>query len=387
MLRVFIDLVLSRLMLPRSKRQSKSPHKFARQFARKVACTATQNMRNRQLARPTATGQSTSGFTLTELLVAALIGALIVSGLLSIMVELLTTDARETARNETQREMQLALDYISSDLREAVYVYDGECIDGPSSSNPKAKDICSGLFNYIPVPANSAPILAFWKLDDLPEKVKAQCAANPFVEIGGKSVPCLSGRAYTLVVYFLTRNAGNPTWSGKARIQRYTLPRYEETTGNPVAGYVDPESEQGGFDNWPEEPNGSPPVNRAATLVDFVDDRAMNDIPELKEAGGASVQCPPEYALTPSNTTLNNYGFTDVRNFYACVRIPVQLQATTAANSTLQQQNNAFNQKVILFVRGNAAGKPGIESVNEGFMPAIATQVLNRGVRNKQPSQ
>jgi len=329
------------------------------------------------------------GFTLTEVLVATIIGALIVSGLLGVMVELLTSDAREAARNETQREMQLAIDYISTDLREAVYVYDGDCMAAVASesSDPEliAKN-CAGLFpSYVGVPDDqSTPVLAFWKLDDLPAKVRENCRSANLTEEGVP--PCVSGRAYTLVVYYLTKNEGNPTWSGKARIQRFAFPRYN-ISGLEVTGYVDPA--KSGFESWPKVDGdaagyGVKSLNGIATLVDFVDSRPMTEIDELTEAGGASVQCPTGYALTPSDATLTQFGFDGVRNFYACIRIPKALLASEVTESEEEGQSS-FNQKVILFIRGNAAGKPGIKDANEGFMPAISTQVLNRGVKDKVP--
>jgi prepilin-type N-terminal cleavage/methylation domain-containing protein len=336
--------------------------------------------------RPT-THQSrslTRGFTLTEILVAAIIGALIVSGLLGVMVELLTSDAREAARSETQREMQLALDYISTDLREAVYVYDGDCMAKVASESSNAELVnekCSDLFTYMRVPEDSTPVLAFWKLEELPDAVKRQCASIDIDEEGAP--PCVSGRAYTLVVYYLTKNNDDPTWAGKARIQRFTLPRYNNQ-GLEVTGYVDPVSS--GFEAWPvvdgTPQGGTSNLSGLVTLVDFVDSRPMSEIEELNEEGTASVDCPDKYAKTPSDATLDRFGFTGVRNFYACIRIPDPLLEQDPSAS---EEVSSFNQKVILFIRGNAAGKPGIQSVNEGFMPAIQTQVLNRGVANKVP--
>ena len=330
--------------------------------------------------------QGDRGFTLTEVLVATIIGALIVSGLLAVMVELLTSDAREAARNETQREMQLALDYISTDLREAVYVYDGDCMAGVASESSDANLIaenCAGLLDrFVPVPdEQSVPVLAFWKLDDLPDEVRRACKDADLEQEGAP--PCISGRAYTLVVYYLTNNEGNPTWSGKARIQRFEFPRYNNA-GLEVTGYVNPDDS--GFDSWPLVDGVAQgrvtSLSGIATLVDFVDSRPMSEIDELTEAGGASADCPDGYALTPSDATLAQFGFTDVRNFYACIRIPESLLASDGPETV---EKSSFNQKVLLFIRGNAAGKPGIKDANEGFMPAIQTQVLNRGVPDKIP--
>lgn len=70
----------------------------------------------------------TAGFTLIELLVAIVIASLIIVVLLSLVVEILQIDHRQAARDETQQEMQRALNFISEELREAVYVYDGNCL-------------------------------------------------------------------------------------------------------------------------------------------------------------------------------------------------------------------------------------------------------------------
>ncbi|MGB3557499.1 MAG: prepilin-type N-terminal cleavage/methylation domain-containing protein [Geitlerinemataceae cyanobacterium] len=309
----------------------------------------------------------TAGFTLIELLVSVILGSAIVAGLMSLVIELLTTDARETARTETQREMQMALDYISRDLREAVYVYDGACLAGTDVSGKALGSKCPGIFRTLKPkddPDRSTPILAFWKLDSLPQGVT--CPGSP---------SCLSGRSYTLVAYFLTDNDGDATWKGKARIQRWELPRYT-SNGSEVSGYVNPLEVDGGFAQWPGSGSVAQ-LQNGATLVDFIDNRGLDD-PDLKASLGdreISVDCPDEYVLTPHDT--------NVRNFYACIKVPDALKPPVTAGAA--PATGAFNQKVILFIRGNAAGKPGIKDANEGFMPAIATQVLNRGVFDKTP--
>jgi type II secretory pathway pseudopilin PulG len=323
----------------------------------------------------------TAGFTLIELLVSIILGSTIVLALMALVIELLTTDARETARTETQREMQMALDYISRDLREAVYVYDGACLAGEDvpGETEGASTKCGALFSRIQVPAKSVPVLAFWKLEDLPERVS--CPATP---------DCLSGRSYTLVVYLLAQNDTNdPTWKGKARIQRFELPKYN-SSGTATSGYTDPVNPEAGitFTNWPGS-GGSVGVTitreNAPVLVDFLDDRPLNnsDIQEALGENDLNVACPTQYILTPQDTTLDRYGFSQMRNFYACIKVTDALKPAEPDTST--DVTTAFNQKVILFIRGNAAGKPGIKDANEGYMPAIATQVLNRGVFDKVP--
>lgn len=323
-----------------------------------------------------------AGFTLTEILVSMIIAGIIMSGLMTVMVELLTSDARETARTETQQEMQMALDYISADIREAAYVYDGKCLDGSlrveGRDNP---NICGqGLFNRINVPDNTVPVLAFWKLEPIPEQVLMNdCNFNQPLPAG---IPCVAARSYSLVIYYLTSNNSQEgsvgPWAGMGRIRRAVYRQFPGDVQD--ASYISPMDV--GFDAWPGD-GGNPNIPSPITLVDFVDDRDMGTIAEAQEVQGMDVDCPDDYNLTPSDTTLDSYGFTGVRNFYACVLDETGRRAQQQQSSS--DDPTAFNQKVILFIRGNAAGKPGIRSANEGFMPAIQTQVLNRSVRRKSP--
>lgn len=311
------------------------------------------------------------GFTLTEILVSMIIAGLIMSGLMSLMVELVTSDARENSRNETQREMQMALDYISSDIRESVYVYDGNCLEGQTNT-------CRGFVNEIAV-ENSVPILAFWKLEDLPP-VAAENNCGRGIPDPDLEFPCLSGRSYSLIIYYLTRNEeGNRTWSGLGRIRRARLAQFN-SAGEPT-GLIPPYGTDGvSFQTWTFSDHASGLEIRPITLVDFVDSRPMSEIAAQQEGvDQLTVTCPPSHIKTPSDNTLSQINdFADVRNFYACIR-------DDRIGDDEEDQTQAFNQKVILFLRGNAAGKPGIRDANIGFMPAIQTQVLNRSVRQKRP--
>lgn len=330
-------------------------------------------------------GKQTAGFTLIELLVVVFIGGIIISGLMYLVVELAGTDRRESARSETQREMQMALDYISSDVREAVYVYDTTCFQRQGS--PGDNNFCPGLNNHIPMPTNSVPVLAFWKQNSLPEAVRNQCTGSATTPtIGTTVVPCLASKSYALIVYYLVQNTpqSNPgnTWKGTARIVRYALTQFN-TDGTVNNAYVSPNAASS-FLAWPFGNNRTtgafdnlqtavPAVTGAnpATLVDFVDDGRGSVARGITP--GQEGRCPddpvvpgPEYIITPSDAFLSARGLNGVRSFYACV-------STGTANQ---------NKDTIIFLRGNAKGRPGMTS-NAGFLPTLETRVLSRGVLDK----
>lgn len=321
-----------------------------------------------------------AGFTLIELLIATVIGCIAISGLLSVTVQLLQTDQKESVRSETQSDMQMALDYINKDIREAVYVYDGNCLQGqPNDPN----NYCPGIVNriQIPVNSNSVPVLAFWKLEPLPNECQ-----NTLNQLNDPCQPFrLAGRTYSLVVYFLTKKQSVDIWQGQARVTRYELNQFTGTGNNfqLTSGYVSPTASGTSFRTWPDSKqtgtwqslaNSMPTVN-ADTLVDFVD------------ASGGSSDDPctsynsdpnnPDYITSPSSTTLGS-GFAGIRSFYACVRV-----ASTATQQT--QQQSGLNQDVIVFIKGNPKGRQGYDS--SSFLPTLKTQVLGRGVVDKQPQQ
>jgi prepilin-type N-terminal cleavage/methylation domain-containing protein len=326
-----------------------------------------------------------TGFTLIELLVVVLISGGIISGLLYLVVELLTADQREASRTQTQQEMQLALDYMSAELREAVYVYDQDCMSDTANGTLTDADYCPGLYNHIPVdvtPANdNYPIIAFWKQQLLPSTVREACDAGTAID----TTPCISGHSYSLVVYTLDTDDNDDTWDGLARIRRYALTQFGTDPTVENAGYVDPGAFQQQFRSWPffRDDDNATPINQQAArptgdgdvLVDFVDDRIRD--------GANSVVCPGDpdndvsttvtddqpYALTSDPTIV-----TDVANsFYACVGNRAQ---------------TGENRDVLVFLRGNAHGRPAIgQTANaDAFLPTLETQVLSRPVLQKLPN-
>lgn len=350
-----------------------------------------------------------AGFTLIELLVVTIIAGGIVAGLTYIAVELLGTDQRESTRTETQREMQLALNFIANDVQEAVFVYDAQCMAG-SPTWAAGGDPCPGILNFIPTAlrtGGSVPILAFWKQQPLPStftEAGGLCGSGYDPEappaVGGLPVPCINANSYALIVYALKKSAGaSDIWQGRARITRYALTEFQQN-GSRTPGYSNPAASGSasliqGFLAWPygipvgaaagspsvvlqnPTPPSGPPVQ---VLVDFVDDGQGATEIGIDSATGQQL-CDPDntgsYSITPPDSVYA--GFSNLpRSFYACV------SSGAASLNSVTGQFDTANQDVILFLRGNAVGRGGVFS-NASFLPTLRTQVMSRGVLDRQP--
>jgi prepilin-type N-terminal cleavage/methylation domain-containing protein len=155
-----------------------------------------------------------SGFTLIELLVAMILAVLVLTPLLGFMINILDTDRREQAKVTSEQEVQTALDYISRDLQQALYIYDADGL----SKNFNADPTLSGIKDQLP-PGKPAgicttatqcqPVLAFWKRKLEKDAIKIGTATDDtFV--------------YSLVAYYLVKDNKEP-WSKAARIARFEI--------------------------------------------------------------------------------------------------------------------------------------------------------------------
>lgn len=317
-----------------------------------------------------------SGFTVLELLVAILISTFVVVALLDVVVDLLQTDRREYARNETQREMQMALDYMVNDLREAAYVYD---YDGVNKVN-----------SYLGFPGELKPILVFWKPEAIQDsELAALGTCSQFSD--SQQLECrqlqVRRRAYSLVVYLQAENKGDDAkkWKGKSRILRFQLNRYESGQAGSLrtnTGYVAPNENNVSFQSWPKQNNGDnapgaggvnittppPPV-----LVDFVDHPTKQRSDNL--AIPANPKCPDNtYTPIPDPDSNDSPKF-DNPSFMVCV-------SKSSTGTTSPTEANFTNQDIFLFLRGNPTGKAGVKVAP---LLAIKTQAVARGVIDKKP--
>lgn len=330
--------------------------------------------------------QKNAGFTILELLVATLIATMIIVALLDMVVDLLQTDRREYARNETQREMQMALDYMVNDIREAAYVYN--------------HDELNDVKTFLNLPADFTPILAFWKPETLSDVALAALGnCGQFGVNNANRTECdqliIRRRALSLIVYLQKENTPSERqqeWKGMSRIARFQLNKYEQTGVGALRktrGYVDPQENTVSFTSWPRigtrtgvpAPGATPGGALGVTqvLVDFVD--YPTGVPGTRRPDNliapARSACPDEtlppnqqvYSRIPNNASpFNN------PSFMVCV-------STNNTSGTGADQSNT-NQDVLIFLRGNPTGKAGVKIAP---LIAVRTQAVARGVVNKQP--
>jgi prepilin-type N-terminal cleavage/methylation domain-containing protein len=316
----------------------------------------------------------TAGFTLLELLVALIIASLIISSLLYLVVDILLIDNREAARNETQQEMQMALNFITNELREAVYVYDGNCLKTGGQGNAGDANYCPGLLTYLPTFTNQTPILAFWKPEKIADNQMPDCTSVDTTKQQECNDLLVKRRTYTLVVYLQSTANSDNTWKGKSRITRYALHKYSDISSlTQSTGYVDPSQENSTtFQTWPVKPqDGTPlqtgsPLTTTDVLVDFVDDPNATGV-TVPACDSTKVPSPKSTATTASSNS-----------FFACI------SSVVPTTTTVITTPSGVNQDVVLYLRGNANGKSGV--TNDNFRPVLQTQVLIRGVFNKIPN-
>ncbi|WP_449416688.1 hormogonium polysaccharide secretion pseudopilin HpsC [Phormidium nigroviride] len=124
-------------------------------------------LKSQQNRKYSEQNHSISGFTLTELLVAMIMTFLILTPLLTFVVDMVNTDRKEQLKANTEQEIQSAVDFISQDLSQAVYIYDKTGIEAIVGDN------------FIPRTVDRVPILVFWKRRLVKDSLPVQASA-PF---------------------------------------------------------------------------------------------------------------------------------------------------------------------------------------------------------------
>lgn len=322
---------------------------------------------------------SFKGFTLIELLISLVMASLVIAGLLFVVVDLATIDRREANLDQVQRDMNRAMNYITNDLQEAVYVY----------TNPQAVRAQLTADPSFPDAVDEVPVLAFWRIDPI-EQGLPPCTPGPGTNSAADAIfeQCqllgIRQAAYTLVVYVQKANDGNSNWPGQSRIIRYELSKYDSPIPNNLAtraGYRDPtdlDDAQARFEDW--ESDGDP-RGVSSVLVDYIQAPVfappvpLNRAP-LSDPGGECSSYGQDSSGTPLYEIVPPTASTTVQNtFFACVR-----------RSNIEGDvENRGNQDVYVFLRGNVQGvSGGVRGYSDRTsLPILETQVLVKGVIQK----
>jgi prepilin-type N-terminal cleavage/methylation domain-containing protein len=314
--------------------------------------------------------RNSRGFTLIELLVTLIVGSIIVGGLLYLVIELLQVNRREEVLTRTQQDMQRALDYISRDVREAVYVYpQPTAVVDPDTPPDDTDTLLTQLAGSLPT--NAEPILAFWRFDpvDVGQITTAACTS--------KSAECNTLRVrqgtYSLVLYLQQQNAASDIWGGKSRILRYELSKYSNIrTLQQRRGYSDPSGACNSFRYWSKPPgrDSANPCDSGNTGTPASSVLVLTDYVNLPDTPTAQTLCPTGYTQTPAIP----------KSFHVCVS-----SGTATAGAT------GANQVVRVYLQGSVY-EPNNQTAPLGFLarasslPTLESEILVRGVLDKNPS-
>ena len=279
--------------------------------------------------------QKPGGFTLLELLIGLILAFIVITPLLGFMISIMNQDRQEQAKAASEQEIQSALNYISRDIDQAIFIYDGNGL-------PQ-------IANQLPQVNSGVPVLVFWKRKFLPKSLPVRGAADC-----NDQTRCDDAFVYSLVAYYqITENpCTNKNWSCTSRIGRVEMREALVNVNNPSGGGSTPASvpnqeKSPGFklfdlnqpnasnleeamNNWTSDAGINDPKNAPEILLDYID-QSTDGVPQ--------VSCPAGTRAVPSynSATINNIFKT--YSFYACIN----------STRTLAQ----------VYLRGNALARIG----------------------------
>lgn len=292
------------------------------------------------------------GFTLIELLVGIVLAGLVITPLMTFMLNILATQRQEEAKANADQELQSTINYITQDLRQAIYIYDADGLNNTSNNtSPGIKDQIPPLASApgCDNEATCTPVLVFWKREFKPEA---------FSRCTSESIDCVANTklddtfVYSLVTYYLVENSGGQTDSTTARIARFQINDGVRDPRNP-ASYI--ETPDDGFqffslrvpgatlkdkmNRWQKANENY--TNSVTTLVDFIDTSYSTQ----------QQNCPDNTQQVPAVAS----------GFYACVdAISTTAQVHLRSNAIARIRNDATCDQA------------------SGYCPSLSVQVQGR---------
>lgn len=305
------------------------------------------------------------GFTLVELLIGLVMAFLVLTPLFGLMISIMNTDEKEQAKTTSEQELQTAIDFITRDLQQAVYIYDSQGV----TNNYSATAANSGIRDSLPTVAGGVPILVFWK---------QEVVSNVIPTTG----PNDDASVYSLVAYYLI-NSPSTIWSNTARIARWQIKdgvrSPSDTSGvtcnpsyNTSIRFVDADNcPSPGFKPFDLDMNqwqrSGSFTNDPQVLVDFIDQTPINptNVPNITPSCANANQ---------SSVTITPISSTTMTSFYACV--------SNYADPTNQGQ---VISTVQIFIRGNALARIQTSNIDykdnsqQTYFPTVSAIIQARG--------
>ncbi|MBV8885596.1 MAG: hormogonium polysaccharide secretion pseudopilin HpsC [Chroococcidiopsidaceae cyanobacterium CP_BM_RX_35] len=321
------------------------------------------------------------GFTLIELLVAIILAFLVLVPLFGLMINIMNTDHREQAKATSEQEIQIALDYISQDLEQAVYIYDADGLNHNSTDNPP------GIKDQIPPiakdsancsdPNSCVPVLVFWKREFNQDAVPVNgtppcqrgesCVDRPSAVTDPTSSQKDDSFVYSLVAYYLIE--GNKTTNSSSESPMAQIGRFQIKDGvrnpNDSNSYVnEKDTDIGrslGFKPFDLSLSGTlkQKMNRWTNAGEEYTARTDTLINYIDQDDNITANCATNTQQVPS---------TLIGGFYACVDSSI----------TLAQ----------VYMRGNALARiqqsPKYNPSLSTYFPIASIQVQGRGLLDVQ---
>jgi hypothetical protein len=285
------------------------------------------------------------------------------------MISIMNTDEKEQAKTTSEQELQTAIDFITRDLQQAVYIYNSQGV----TNNYNTIAANSGIKDSLPTVTDGVPILVFWK---------QELVSNVIPTTGTKKD---DASIYSLVAYYLIdAPSTNPKiWSNTARIARWQIKdgvRSPSDSGvtcnssyNTSIKFVDADNcPSPGFKPFDLDMNqwqrSGSFTNDPQVLVDFIDQtpRDQTNVPNITPS------CAQDD--NQQGVTITPISSTTMTSFYACV--------SNYADPTNQGQVISTAQ---IFIRGNALARIQTSDIDykdngqQTYFPTVSAIIQARG--------
>lgn len=344
-----------------------------------------KSQHERNCSRP---AQTDKGMTLVELLVGSIMAFLIITPMLGFVVDMLNTDRKEQVKSNTEQDLQAAVDFISQDLSQAIYIYDNNpTFNGTPNTTPTG---IPAIRDRLPKPDGGTPILVFLKQqqmkNSLPINKETAKTVKP-VNCDKNEDKCNDTYVLSLVAYYQIQEKDQKSiWcqpSGgdcPARIVRYEirdgLRNPDPINFNePYYSVTETKESQRRSDAFNKDFNPSKPTVDVATkpedwaqpevLVNYIDHSAGPILTSCTTALGNPTD-PKDTTKKIDEATLKIADTDGKNSFYACVDTEKNIARVTIRGNSLRRLQ---------------PDKADYDAKKSAFFPTATVQVKGLGAR------